>query len=1137
MNHSIQHYKPIDSLKKLYRFFTTIFFLTFFSIPSYLHAAGTCSTHLGKASLNEFFKNQSNQIYDVTDFIEVKILDGTITSAVFDNWYIRICEFNGPGNNNDTHGCSTEIPLSTFTNKTLPWLVIDGTATGSIEIGKHINFKTGFDAVLLDASKNIIDYVSVQGHSEQLSTYTGCATSQLPFDWQFSASGSSPKLIFRSPDGIGDWDYKTSAVAPPTTDATNDSGGTVGKAEWYMDEVSWSGTTNDVVDQSTNLNHGRAYNGLTTITSGKLCNAGSFDGLNDYIQIPHDNTLNGLNSLTYSAWINPTSWTNNSSNTHQIMAKSVHGSGTGRSQMGIFSERRNVSGTNVTVLVGRAETAGGRKEVFTSLPSLSTWTHIALVFNGTNLNLYINGVLAANASSTYTSSLTFSSTTLVSTTNDLMIGRKYNSNEYYFKGLIDEVLVLQPAVQGAFIQTMYNNYINGLNWDGAARSCPSSLHHIELVHDSSALTCSPEDVTVKACANADCSSLSSSATTVGLAPTGWVDGDTKTFTGSANYTLHHTTAGTVTLSTTSVSPTASNALVCKTSSGTVIDPCTMTFSDSGFIFDVATQTSCVTSSNIKISAVKADPADPEQCIPFFDGKAAPLKFWATYANPASGTKKAMLNYNAVNYLLDTATTDAGADITITFDNNGEANFTLNYADAGQLDLKAAYTGSVASSDDGLAMAGNKLYVTKPAKLYVYSDDANAACASNDGTCGAFKTAGNDANSQFNLKVRAACADTDNTVTPNFVLNNIVVSHTNTAPAIAQGNIAVTNFDMAASDSGEHIISTQSVSEVGAFTFTATSPNYLGVTGPVGTSAYIGRFYPHHFDTTVEQGCGAFTYSGQEFKVTTTAQNNWLPTPAATQNYTGTFAFETTLSNGAINPIINFYDASKTPADTNIISAVSFSNGTATKPDVIYTFPDKNTLPVNITLRANDTDTGTATGIVEGTTEVRSGRTRLENAYGSELADLSVPAQVEFYNTNGFEINTADACTTTTVTLTDIGIDPINIGDGANTGETCIWDDDGESGTDNCSALAGPATSQFLEYSPPPPPTIFAGNFNLFLRAPGATYTGDIGISLTSPTWLQYDWDGNGTHDNDPTGVASFGLYRGDDRIIYWREVF
>ena len=211
------------------------------------------------------------------------------------------------------------------------------------------------------------------------------------------------------------------------------------------------------------------------------------------------------------------------------------------------------------------------------------------------------------------------------------------------------------------------------------------------------------------------------------------------------------------------------------------------------------------------------------------------------------------------------------------------------------------------------------------------------------------------------------------------------------------------------------------------------------------------------------------------------------------------------------------------------SAAFAKNGTANKTDVLYTFASKETPPLTITLRGNNAGTGTNAGITEGTTEIRSGRTRLENSYGSELVDMNVTAQVEYYTSNGFVINAADTCSTVTALLADIGTDTITLGDGTSIGQTCIWDDDGESGTDNC-ALVGPVSSQFEE-----PP--LNGSFNLYLKAPGEDYTGDILIGLTSPAWLKYDWDGDGLDDNDPAGTASFGLYRGDDRVIYWREVF
>ncbi|MFK5915319.1 MAG: LamG domain-containing protein [Woeseiaceae bacterium] len=707
---------------------------------------------------------------------------------------------------------------------------------------------------------------------------------------------------------------------------------------------------------------------------------------------------------------------------------------------------------------------------------------------------------------------------LSTTNNETLGGLSFND------GSIAEY---NPGTDAATLYFDENLFSGGA--DINALTLPSNappLHHIQITHDGTALTCEPETITVTACANAACTTPNyASDVSVTLTPTGWEGsgGDTKTITGgSSTFQLRNSTAGTVTLSASASSPatsiTPSPAVSCINSAASS-NSCDITFYDSGFIYTIPTQTSCTTSNSITIQAVRLDTIS-QACVPAFQNIDRNLKVWANYSSPTAGAITGTPTVTLVNgngsYALP-STEPASTNTVMSFTNSADETFTVTYPDAGQLVLNTKYEGSTANSDTGLTMLGNSTFVVKPAKLYVYSDDANASCATNDGTCSAFKPAGSAADSQFNLKVRAACAD--NTVTPNFVLNNIAITHTNTAPAIAQGSIGVSIFNMASADSGEHTISSQTYTEVGVTTFTATSPTYLGVTSPFGTSTYIGRFYPHHFDTTVAASCNTFSYSGQPFSVTATARNN-AATPATTVNYNGGFAFDTTISNAGNTSNFNA---------TNTIPLASFNNGIANKLDVAYTFSAKETAPETITLRANDTNTSGASGVTEGTMLIRSGRTYLENSFGSELVDMKVPAQVQYYTANGFVINTDDTCSAVTASLTDVGTDTVTLGDGSTVGQTCVWDSDGESGTFNCAAT-GLASLQFEE-----PP--ISGSFNLYLKAPGANFTGDIGITLGSPTWLKYDWDGDGNHDNDPSSVASFGLYRGDDRIIYWREVF
>jgi len=51
-------------------------------------------------------------------------------------------------------------------------------------------------------------------------------------------------------------------------------------------------------------------------------------------------------------------------------------------------------------------------------------------------------------------------------------------------------------------------------------------------------------------------------------------------------------------------------------------------------------------------------------------------------------------------------------------------------------------------------------------------------------------------------------------------------------------------------------------------------------------------------------------------------------------------------------------------------------------------------------------------------------------------------------------------------------------------------------------------------------------------------TGFVDVTIRPgqlPSYLQFDWDSDGLYDNNPTGRATFGIYKGSPRNIYLRE--
>ena len=142
---------------------------------------------------------------------------------------------------------------------------------------------------------------------------------------------------------------------------------------------------------------------------------------------------------------------------------------------------------------------------------------------------------------------------------------------------------------------------------------------------------------------------------------------------------------------------------------------------------------------------------------------------------------------------------------------------------------------------------------------------------------------------------------------------------------------------------------------------------------------------------------------------------------------------------------------------------------------------------------------------------------MKNAFGPETKALAMPGYVEYLSNTGYVVNGADNCTSLSATAT-VNSNPAGIVSGGAIDDISL----------------GGGTSD-LSYKTP----LNKGMANFVFTKPGSGHNGtiDLDVDLTAFPWLKYNWDGSadGTLENHPEASATFGQYRGHDRIIYWRE--
>ncbi|HXI82669.1 MAG TPA: LamG-like jellyroll fold domain-containing protein [Verrucomicrobiae bacterium] len=210
------------------------------------------------------------------------------------------------------------------------------------------------------------------------------------------------------------------AATLPATSATNLL------AYWTLDE----GTGSTAFDSSGNTNTGAVTLGGGGWTGGMVNGALSFDGESTQVLVSNAASLNPVQTITISAWVNAQYWFN----TPRIVEK-----GKTDNQYALFV---NGSGSLEFLLTG---VTGGNLSI--TPPSAGVWHHVAGTYDGSSISLYVDGQLAAQHPA---------SGPLAITTDPLAIGDKPSGSVLTsFAGIIDDVRIYGSGLPANQVAQLY----------------------------------------------------------------------------------------------------------------------------------------------------------------------------------------------------------------------------------------------------------------------------------------------------------------------------------------------------------------------------------------------------------------------------------------------------------------------------------------------------------------------------------------------------------------------------------------------------------------------------------------------------------------------------------------------------------
>ncbi|MBE92893.1 MAG: Type II secretory pathway component [Idiomarina sp.] len=659
--------------------------------------------------------------------------------------------------------------------------------------------------------------------------------------------------------------------------------------------------------------------------------------------------------------------------------------------------------------------------------------------------------------------------------------------------------------------------------------------HYRLSYTSPALTCEATEVTIEACADESCSSYSPVSSTVYLSQSaGQWSPNPVVVAPTANVELSQLEAGDYTLAVDDIqtTPGALNPTQCYVN-GNLTSNCEITFSDTGLKFGAIPNQVAGVPFSSTLSVVRLN--DETKACEVVAEQVNEVDMGMYCVNPGSCSDFTQFPYAQMtvdNTQIDELEENGsgvveGWTAVVTDFVDGEDLFTVQYGDAGQVKLHAK-----AQLPNGKVIEGvSNDFVYKPAEISLqtvsnYSGDILAK-----------------AGEAFSMSLQAVNAGGE--VTPNFGREtpqetlNIASIADAVLPSENDGNIEnAGNFIAQDIGSIRFDNTTVAYTEVGNARVTAqiADQDYLG-TGTVITDHNIGRFIPFAFEPLTAEFAGTctdFYYMGQPqlIELSARAVN---ASGAVTANYDGSLAKAIPLfyayddQSGLAEPLSE-HSVSENPAndwqwDNGIGQFIGSASVTVSR--LLSQQPDGPYENYILGWQLDDQEDGNFYSVLENSelpamngaarldsSSLYYGRVNLQDTYAGMGDVMPVAGAVEYWQGESFVTNEKDACST--FSRADIQLrDDLTAGPypalETTPAELSVRD-----------GLLNPSDVDINEL------------FRWVSEQESEPYS--FLFEAQVPAYLQYDWSGDGDFDENPQAEGTFGIYRGSDRQIYWREV-